>query len=686
MEYVWAGERKQENSSLYFYLDINKKCDKIIISAVDFFQVFIDDKLACFGPDRAPAGYSRIKELRLNRPKKLEIYVVAYNIDTYCCDRQLPFFGAEIYDGNRIVYNTTDFVCFKNYTRIKNMPRYSYQRGFVEGYDFTVRNDEELSYYGVDAPILLNGSSEKADYSKIAFEFINSGIFAGFDSAKTPWWEKASMLATPNHFNVETEIVKGCKGWFFCDYILSYERTGFIELDIDALEDTQIYAVFEEYLPNGKWCFRRSNCNDFISVKVCKGKRTFFSFEPYAFKFLKLLFNKNIKITPYLRTYENVYVNSVYVSGNKQIVNVFNAARNTFCQNAVDLFTDCPGRERAGWLCDSYFTAKAERLFTGKNEIEKNFLQNFLLSHTPEIEDGMLPMCFPAEHPDGKYIPNWAMWFAIEICDYYARTKDKAFIDKAKYRIYAIIDFFNQFTNEYGLLENLRSWVFLEWSVANDSEYIKGVNFPTNMLYAFALQKIGELYSDNELLRRAEKMRTIITERSFNGEFFIDNETRENNILKLCENHVSETCQYYALFTGLSPSKDFEWKMIKEFGPLRTDKFLNIGRSNMFIGNYLRFFWLLDKGENDRVINESLEYFSQMAEKTGTLWENDQATCSCNHGFASVAAVLLLRALTGYVTTENGVPTFGDKIHLLKKYNSTITFVCDDGREIVKNC
>ena len=28
---------------------------------------------------------------------------------------------------------------------------------------------------------------------------------------------------------------------------------------------------------------------------------------------------------------------------------------------------DCPSRERAGWLCDSYFTAKTEYVLTGTN-------------------------------------------------------------------------------------------------------------------------------------------------------------------------------------------------------------------------------------------------------------------------------------------------------------------------------
>ena len=86
-----------------------------------------------------------------------------------------------------------------------------------------------------------------------------------------------------------------------------------------------------------------------------------------------------------------------------------------------------------------------------------------------------------------------------------------------------------------------------------------------------------------------------------------------------------------------------------------------ICRSNVFTypcdvrdkGNYLRLFWLVEIGEVDRFLKESVEYFSYMVERTGTLWEMVTPNASCNHGFASVIAVLLLKALSGYKTVKN---------------------------------
>lgn len=73
-----------------------------------------------------------------------------------------------------------------------------------------------------------------------------------------------------------------------------------------------------------------------------------------------------------------------------------------------------------------------------------------------------------------------------------------------------------------GLLERLPGWVFIEWSKAND--FVQDINFPSNMLYSAALSAAGELFSDEELKQKSEKLREIIRERSFDGEFFRDNE------------------------------------------------------------------------------------------------------------------------------------------------------------------
>ena len=73
-----------------------------------------------------------------------------------------------------------------------------------------------------------------------------------------------------------------------------------------------------------------------------------------------------------------------FAASDERLNRLFAAGRETFRQNALDIFMDCPSRERAGWLCDSFFTARvAQRPVPATPRVEQNFLENFLLP--PEV-------------------------------------------------------------------------------------------------------------------------------------------------------------------------------------------------------------------------------------------------------------------------------------------------------------
>lgn len=309
---------------------------------------------------------------------------------------------------------------------------------------------------------------------------------------------------------------------------------------------------------------------------------------------------------------------------------------------------DCPSRERAGWLCDSFFTGRVEKALTGKSEIEHNFLENFLLPTSFTcIPDGMLPMCYPADHYNGTFIPNWAMFYVIELEEYLGRTGDRALVDLAKDKISALMRWFEKYENEYSLLEDLDGWVFVEWSKSN--ELIKNVNFPTNMLYAMMLRSVCRLYGDRSAGEKADKIEKAINELSPIGIFYCDNALRGDDGQLHLSGKITETCQYYAFFCGTAtPEENPElWKaLLYDFGPqrvprdkwpnLRPDaKYQNVYPSNAFIGDYLRLELLFRYGEHEKLIENIKGYFLDMARTTGTLWESESAAGSCNHGFAS---------------------------------------------------
>lgn len=431
------------------------------------------------------------------------------------------------------------------------------------------------------------------------------------------------------------------------------EKSGFINLDVNCNSDGILYILFDEILTDGDVNpFRLSCCN---AIKICfkEGKYNFISAEPYGLKYIKLIcVDGSIEINKVsvIETVCPVPIIFDYKSNDEEINKILLAARESFMQNSFDLLTDCPTRERAGWLCDSFFLGRAEKTFTGQNLIEKNFLENYLLPDRFEyVPDGMLPMCYPSDWDIQKYIPNWAMWFILELDDYIKRSADKMLSDKFKNKVYGIVYWFEKYENSDGLLEKLPAWVFVEWSKAN--EFVQDVNFPTNMLYSMMLDCVARLYNDKELNKKSVNLRRIIRKRSFNGEFFRDNEVYIDGELVATDN-FTETCQYYAFFTGVASPELFPklWDILKNsFGPHRIKDgiYPGIYTSNAFIGNLLRLELLGQYGEYEQLQDEIKGYYLYMAETTGTLWENADITSgcnSCNHGFASYIATLIEKA------------------------------------------
>ena len=150
-------------------------------------------------------------------------------------------------------------------------------------------------------------------------------------------------------------------------------------------------------------------------------------------------------------------------------------------------------------------------------------------------------MCYPADHPGGVFIPNWCMWFVIELDEYLRRSGDRATVDALRPRMEKLIAYLKAFRNKDGLLERLPSWVFLEWSEANN--LVQDVNYPSNMTWAEVLDCMDRLYDMPELSAEAKAVRETVRSQSWTGEWFCDNAVRRpDGTLKL-SGKCTETCR-----------------------------------------------------------------------------------------------------------------------------------------------
>ena len=701
---VWPKGRELEKNLLVGFRAVFRApaaaALRLRLAAATLYRVFVNGRFLAHGPARAAHEFYRVDEWNLtghvgNGDNVLAIEVAGYNINSYCYLNQPSFLQAEILADGDVLAATgnpgADFVAFIVPDRVQRVQRYSFQRAFIEVY----RKDEQSDAWRrrPDAPVtpgecaiqrekkLLPRGVPYPDFrTRPALWSVAEGQVRRRESVEKLWQDRALTHIGPTFAGYplpQLELVLSneiqflendlrpldqpltgnsaiqLQPNFFQLLDLGTNLTGFIGMSVTCVQAVRLLALFGEILVNGDVDFKRNSSVQVVCWDLQPGRYALESLEPYTLRYLKLMVlggAAEIR-SPYLREYVNPDSRrAVFSCSDRDLNLIFEAGRQTFAQNAVDIFMDCPGRERAGWLCDSYFTARVERDLTGTSRVERNFIKNFLLpegfAHHP---DGMLPMCYPADHDDGNFIPQWAMWFVLQLEEYLARTGDVKMVEALKPRVLKLLAFLARYRNEDGLLERLPRWNFVEWSKAN--EFVQDVNYPTNMLYAAVLGSVARLYQLHHLKDEASRIRNVVLTQSYDGEYFVDNAVRQNGRLQVTRNRT-EICQYFAFYFSLAnPETHPElWQtLVTSYGPRSKGAASTaaLHPANAFIGYYLRMELLSRYGLYAQLLSEIRGYFLPMAQLTGTLWENKDMRASCNHGFASHVCHLLLRDILG---------------------------------------
>ncbi|SDX33296.1 family 78 glycoside hydrolase catalytic domain [Paenibacillus sp. CF384] len=683
------------------------------ITASSRYRVYVNGHFCGHGPAAGPHAHYRVDEWELSPSVVQEgsnivaIEVAGYNVNSFYTLDQPSFVQAEVEVDGIVVAATGDsargFDVFVLPERVQKVQRYSFQRAFIEAYQLDAHVHEwRTNADSIPASPAASGAlmeekqllPRRVSYSDFAVKalaaIVASGTVAkrsaGGADVNSPWRDRAltgigplfkgfeiselALLPTDELGELETSLHNDAAAVSYegqplqlgtqDTVILAFDRnlSGFIGIQFTCERASRIAITFDEILLNGDVDHLRLECSNVIHLACEPGTYAFESIEPYTLKYMKIIVLEGDCLLSgcSLREYANPDADRAdFRSSDEALGSIFDAARESFRQNAVDIFMDCPSRERAGWLCDSFFTARVEADLTGRSVIEHNFLENFALpEHFAHLPEGMLPMCYPADHYSGEFIPNWSLWFIIQLEEFRSRGGDEALIRSLQPRVDALLRYFEGFHNEFGLLENLESWVFIEWSKANS--FVSGINFPSNMLYAGALEAAGRLYQNDDYLAQGVALKQVIREFSFDGEFFVDQAIENaDGEIEMTDNRT-EVCQYYAAFFGIADAEtqhDWYASLVHDFSPSRgADEptiadISDIHPANAFIGYYLRMELLSQLGASAQLLEEIKAFFGRMAEQTGTLWEHNRTTASCNHGFASHVVRSLYRDALG---------------------------------------
>lgn len=688
---VWAeGQKNQMNRAFAFVLDLGKKqMGEICLSAASCYKVIADGKLMGFGPNRTAHGYARAAVYPFNA-QYITVEVQSHFVPNFCWVKREPFFACVLKTESGKEYFAEDFNCFALSDRVQKVRRYSFQRGFCETY--INEKDRTALYFCKPQNAFPRVKTEKAELPHLlpseTLDPALSEIFAEkvIDSGYCKTSPEIAVYVDRTETLIGTVIegfkrgewqdfstdeisrityLSGAKSGDYAYETLDFSRivTGIVEVEIIAGNAGEVFFAFDEILSDEKLKtikpFRGDTANVFKWTVKKAGVYNLSAFEPYAFRYANVITSAGVKANVKVRAYENPEAGKMlFECDDKKIERIMEAARHTFAHNAVDLLTDCPSRERAGWLSDSFFSSVAERVFTGDNKVERAFLQNYILADKSGHPKGMIPRCYPADYyEEDGFIPNWSLWYILEIYKYFTQYGYDETVEKSRANVEGILNYFVDFENEFGVLEDLKGWIFVEWSAANNSDHINGINVPSNACYYASLLAAAKVYGIKGLKEKAEKVKDYLLKNAYVDGFFVDNLIRNEKGDIIPTENYTETCQYYMFFFKCADKhthKELFDKMLNEYG--KSDSSASGGNpvkkqltpSNMIYGVYMRLELLMREQKRVELLNECVRYFYDMTQKTGTLWENNTASASCDHGFASYVSRFIIYALFGF--------------------------------------
>ena len=661
----------------------------LYIAAADFYQVCVNGRFVAFGPARTAKGYARQDILSLasyaeEGENEILIAVLCHHCRSLSTVLQPAFLQAEIRRGEDVLAATgKDFEAFLPACRVRKVERYSVQRHFSEVWDLREGKDwlvgalqaplEESAlpptvidrrvpyphYEDIALPAAASRGRLTYDaslpYHSLFYSFPASERWGRFDYDEIEyhpyeWIQQHHQEKTAGECALPLTLSEGQYA------ILDFGRieTGFPLLNLRAAEESDVILAFSEDASPDRFAFTDMHSHNVLEFLLSPESRPdLMAFEPYVMRYAILAVKRGsvtlngFGIKTFVRDTAGVTLPDL---GDADLNAIYRGGVRTFAHNAVDLFTDCPSRERAGWLCDSYFTAKTEHALFGEVPVEEAFLENYrLYPANGEYPEGVLPMCYPSEPQDNyKFIPQWTMWYVIEVAEYVKYRNPKADRELFRPTIEGLMAFYARHENEDGLLERLPSWNFVEWSRAND--WTMDVSYPTNFLYARVLESAYELFGDESLLEKRDRVQKTAIAQSFDGRVFRDHALRDENGKLVLQKDCSEAGQYYAILFGGFDVHEERFAELYDlvcnvFSANRNGKMPEIAEINAFIGAYLRLEALLKMGEHRLLLRDVKEFFGNMEAETGTLWEYRQRHGSRDHGFASYALVAMTEAL-----------------------------------------
>ncbi len=179
-------------------------------------------------------------------------------------------------------------------------------------------------------------------------------------------------------------------------------------------------------------------------------------------------------------------------AGDSELAGVIKLAVRGIQMCTHETYMDCPYYEQLMYDGDTRLELLTTDVMTRDDRLVKRAIELFDFSRR---NWGFVNERFPAYLP--QHSPTFSMIWAVMLNDFTYWHNDPAFVKARAIGLRSMLEHFEPYMNQDGLLENLPGWPFMDWvpqwNTGNAPDGAKGISSINNLLYVFALQKSAEV-------------------------------------------------------------------------------------------------------------------------------------------------------------------------------------------------
>jgi len=701
-----------------FNLDSIPDKAEVYITADTFYRLRINGTFVMHGPARSSAKHATVDVVDI-RPyiktgrNTLQAEAV-YGNYMFEALAQAPGFLCEIHTVKSgqlsVIASDASWKSCELTAWDRNSPKYSLQRGWVE--DIDGRKDVKLTWKPAkvlgdvgmkpwtvvelrDVPLpatlknvhpsavvsVMRGAEYKPDQldSTLAFAQGTAVLPA------THWvsrLEREDVSPDQSAASNPNGITKGGRGDVVVHsnnaqvvYDFGANYVGFIGFEVTGKAGQVLELAWNERLSDHNNVPRPGETDSSIMAMryvLRDGRQAFMTMEPELARFIRVVnrSGEDFKLNSlYIKEYRfQAQKTGDFVCSDDSLNAIYQTARRNATLNTLDVFMDCPSRERGSWLHDSYWTAQAVYSMFGDTSVNRRMCRQVAESQEDPDHigpDGMVHMLYPASIASWIcVIPAHQLFWVLQVGLDQQFTGDTVYIKQILPSIRRMFSGFDVSCNSDGLLEipfkwqnqQISLWNFIDWSDTRTD----GVNIGLNAVYAVALDRAAEmerLVGDPKIAdgysSRAAHIRKVIEQNSPGDGYYPDTLLSSADGTLTASREMCETTQYYAIWAGIaseSRARNIWAKMRDPFQPTPKSKVQPIDGLNR-AGFYTfpeRLLIALKLGDSAAFLRDiKLMFVPMMQTAPGTFWETPWADCSLCHGLGSFAGAMLTEKTLG---------------------------------------